>query len=179
MDFDLHAMYVCCNYCKDDVCAVITWVSLLQWIGLLCVVVSLDDHHVYFQILHTKMLKACGQLSRKMACAYDCNLSGCNLYICWICHKWNNFSCGQLWRSFRRLPQSRRHYRELFLVTDVYFVFNYRAQNYDNCEAARSRNDGTCKRLPEAENIDGSAYEGVPAAADVDHLLPTRFYKFV
>ena len=78
-----------------------------------------------------------------------------------------------------RLPQSRRLYRELILVTDVYFVFNDRAQNYDICEAARSRNDGTCKRLPEAESRDGSPYEGVPAAVDVDHLLPTRFYKFV
>jgi hypothetical protein len=125
--FDLHALYVCFNYCKDDFCAPTTWDGLLQCIGLLWVVVSLNDHHVYFRILHIKMLKACGRLSKKMAYAFDCNLRGCHLYICWICHKWNYCSCGQLRRSLGLLPQSRRHSRELFLATDVYFVFNDRA----------------------------------------------------
>lgn len=123
MDSNFYDLHVRRHYCKDGFRALTTRISLLRCIGLFFSVVSLAGHHVYFRILYSKMLKACGRLSQKMATTFDCYLSDCYRHLCWICHKWNCSCISKTILTFWQLPQSRRHYWELFSVNNVHFVF--------------------------------------------------------
>jgi len=179
MDSDFYDLPVRRHYCKDGFRARTTRICPLRCIGLFFSVVSPAGYHVRFRILYTKMLKACGRLSQKMATTFDCILSDCHRDPCWVRDKWNCSCISQTIRTFWRLPQSRRHYWELSSVSDVHFVYNHRKENLGVCKDARPRNDGAGKRLSEAKSRVGSAYEGESAAADVDYLLPARLREFV